>query len=59
MIVINYMKDGERYRLWLSNWPGDNFVMCTCDEFNAINKINSVFTLVDREDDFMSAGGAK
>lgn len=59
MIIINYMKDGNKYRIWLPNWPGDTFDVISRDKFKFLldtEEYFRIFQLVDCEYEFMNAG---
>lgn len=60
MIVLNYMKDGDKYRIWpgVPYWPGDTFDVISKEQFKAILDLDhlNIFILINYEDTFMNSG---
>jgi len=56
MLTLNYLKDGDQYRVWPPEWHGDNFVMISKSDFAKLSSMSNLFVLVDYEFQFMNHG---
>lgn len=52
--TLHYAEDGDRFRVWREDWPGDMFEVMNAEQFSKVQYVAARFTIQLKEHDLVS-----